>query len=132
MTRPARASVETAGKVLAKAQLFDARVVTDPATILAWAEVLQPTRLTLDDLLPAVVVHYSTSTTRVMPADVIRIGRERRRDRQARSGEHLEAIAAAGEAKGADSDELAQRRKAALERAVGELAGGMDVNRAMR
>lgn len=79
---PTRNDVENATKVLAKAALLDPRISAgDEGTILAWAEVLAPTNLTASDLLAALTAHYGTSSERIMPAELIRLARTRRRDR---------------------------------------------------
>lgn len=59
--------------VLAKASAFDQRTVGD-ADVLAWYEVLA--EVPRDDALQAVTEHYRASTTRLWPADVLRIARE--------------------------------------------------------
>lgn len=59
--------VET-GKVLAKIQAFDNRNV-DPATTIAWQEVLEPH--TLPDALKAVSDYFRVNSTWIMPAHIM-------------------------------------------------------------
>lgn len=70
-----------AGKVLAKAALLDPRMSVDKGTILAWAEILAPAGLDAGDLMASLTLHYSTSTERIMPAELLRLARARRNDR---------------------------------------------------
>jgi hypothetical protein len=79
--------VET-GVVLAKIQAFDNRNV-DPATTIAWQEVLEPH--TLQDALAAVSAYFRTNTAWIMPAHIVERVREveQERVRQFRNGCHL-------------------------------------------
>lgn len=65
--------------VLAKAAAFDQRTVGQ-ADILAWHEILH--RIDRADALTAVAAHYAESRERLMPADVVRLGRIARLDRE--------------------------------------------------
>lgn len=65
--------------VLAKAAAFDQRTVGQ-ADVLAWHEILH--RIERDDALDAVAKHYAESRERLMPADVVRLGRIARLDRE--------------------------------------------------
>lgn len=116
MTEITDQNIADAGKILAKAALLDPRIsAANHAATMAWAELLADlgAGLTADDLLPAVVVHYATSTERILPADVLRIARDRRRDRCERSDEHRAELEARADAK-ALPDELAERRRNAV------------------
>ena len=79
--------IET-GKVLAKIQAFDNRNV-DPATTIAWQEVLEPH--TLPDALAAVSAYFRTSTAWIMPAHIVERVRdmEQARVREFKNGCHL-------------------------------------------
>ncbi len=65
--------------VLAKAAAFDQRTVGQ-ADVLAWHEILH--RVDRVDALSAVTRHYAESRDRLMPADVVRLGRIARLDRE--------------------------------------------------
>lgn len=65
--------------VLAKAAAFDQRTVGQ-ADILAWHEILH--RLERSDALEAVTRHYAESRERLMPADVVRLARMAKLDRE--------------------------------------------------
>ena len=79
--------IET-GKVLAKIQAFDNRNV-DPATTIAWQEVLEPH--TLPDALAAVSAYFRTNTAWIMPAHIVERVRdmEQARVREFKNGYHL-------------------------------------------
>lgn len=81
---------ETA-RVLAKAAAYDQRTVGE-ADVLAWHEILE--RVDLTDALDAVRRHYTASVERIMPADVVRLARDARRDRErAQPDAHAEVLA---------------------------------------
>lgn len=86
MTRPTPDDVETAARLLGKAALLDPRIsASDEGTIMAWAEVIAPANLGLDELLPTIAEHYAMSNERIMPSDVLRRARAHRNDRLART-----------------------------------------------
>lgn len=68
-------------RVLAKASAFDQRTV-GAADVAAWHEILH--RVELADALDAVRDHYTGSTDRLMPADVVRLARLSRDERRRR------------------------------------------------
>lgn len=71
--------------VLTKAAAFDQRTVGE-ADVLAWHEVLH--RCDRDDALAAVTRHYTDSRERIMPADVVRLARVVREERQRQLARH--------------------------------------------
>ena len=78
-----RQQFEDTGLALGRASLFDNKIGdTDKARTAVWAEALAPYRFELPDLLNAVTAYYRAEPQRtIMPADVIRLGREARTDR---------------------------------------------------
>lgn len=75
-----------AGAIIGRSALFDNRFgEPDIGRASAWAEALAPYNLEISDALNAVTAHYRAEPERmIMPADVIRLGREIRIDRSQR------------------------------------------------
>lgn len=71
--------------VLTKAAAFDQRTVGE-ADVLAWHEVLY--RVDREDALAAVTRHYTDSRDRIMPADVVRLARVVKDERQRAIARH--------------------------------------------
>lgn len=70
--------------ILAKISAYDRRTVGE-ADIEAWTEALEG-RVTVQDALTAVRDHFRESTSWIMPADVIRLGKLARRERVRAAG----------------------------------------------
>lgn len=77
-------------RVLTKASAFDQRTIGE-ADVMAWHEILG--RVELADGLDAVRRHYTASSDRIMPADVLRLARVARDDRRRLEGVKSEALA---------------------------------------
>ena len=72
--------------VLTKAAAVDSRTIGE-ADVLAWHEILA--RVNLADALEAVKRHYSASRERIMPADVLKLSRTVRDERDRAKAEPL-------------------------------------------
>jgi len=73
-------------KLLAKCAAYDQRTVGE-ADVLAWHEILA--RVDLADAFEAVRRHYAESRERVMPADILRLSRQIREERNRATAEPL-------------------------------------------
>jgi hypothetical protein len=132
MTEIPDQTIADAAAVLGKASLLDPRMPKpDKAGTLAWAEILaeRGAGLTLDDLLPAITMHYSTSTERLMPATLIKLARERRREnfeRSALDSPERRRLELVSDSKAAPDDEPAGAvldRREAVQRALDYIGG---------
>lgn len=81
--------IEDAGAVIGRAALFDNRFgQADIGRAAVWAEALEPYKLSVSDQLNAVTAHYRAEPDRmIMPADVIRLGRAIRAERNQRESD---------------------------------------------
>lgn len=80
------ATIRAVGAALGRAALFDDKITAeDTARIAAWSEAIDPYKLAVEDLLQAVTAHYQSEALRtVTSADLIRLGRDIRKDRAQR------------------------------------------------
>ena len=94
------------------------------ATAAIWAELFNAYRLELRDLTAAVKRRALSEADAPEPAEIIRVAREIRRERDAKTGP-TPAYEALCESKGADTRELAANRQrlAELVRGVGKAVG---------
>lgn len=83
-------TIEAVGVAMGRARLFDNRIGdNDTARIAAWSEALEPYKFTAPQLLNAVTDHYRANPERmIMPADLIRLARENRKDTAEREKGH--------------------------------------------
>ncbi len=89
------------------------------ATAAIWAELFNEYRLELPDLTAAVKKRALSEADAPEPAEIIRVAREIRRDRDARTGPTAEYEALC-ESKGEDTRELNRQRLAAIVGKVGK------------
>lgn len=80
------------------------------ATAVTWAELFSEYRLSLADLVAGVKKRALTHADAPEPAEIIQFAREIRRERDAKQGPSAEYEALC-EAKGADTQELANKRR---------------------
>ena len=83
---PTPDTIRTAGAALARAAIFDDRITdSDQARILAWAEAIEPHRISQPDVLAAVTAYYQRrGVDAIRPGDLIAAAREIRRQRAER------------------------------------------------
>jgi hypothetical protein len=98
-------------QVLTKCSAYDLRTV-GRADVAAWHEILAVADLV--DALDAVTRHYRESSTRAMPADILRHSKAAKRDRLRTDGVKSEALALPGRC---ESD---PEREARIAKRIGE------------
>lgn len=81
-------TIRAVAAALGRARLFDDKLGgSDEGRIAAWSEAANPHKLSQDDMLAAVTAFYADESGRAMQvADLIRLGRQIRRERDAETG----------------------------------------------